>query len=111
MDSDITLSGISYSGGKVSFTVTMPSTGPDYILDYYSIKNPGKGVYTKGGTFALELNVPAGSTDSGVKWYFDDAEVTGTSVTLSTAGSHTVEAEVSLAGGKKQMVTLEIEVK
>ena len=111
VDSDITLSGISYSGGKVSFTVTMPSTGPDYILDYYSIKNPGKGVYTKGGTFALELNVPAGSTDSGVKWYFDDAEVTGTSVTLSTAGSHTVEAEVSLAGGKKQMVTLEIEVK
>ena len=110
MDSDITLSGISYSGGKASFTVSMPSTGPDYILDYYSIKNPGKGVYTAGSSFSLELNAPAGGTYTGVAWRFDGKEVTGSSVAL-TAGAHTVEAVVTLSETKRQTVVLEINVK
>ena len=110
VDSDITLSGISYAGGKASFTVSTPSTGPDYILDYYSIKNPGKGSYSAGASFALELNAPAGGTYTGVAWRFDGKEVTGSSVAL-TAGAHTVEAVVTLSDGKTQTVTLELNVK
>ncbi len=105
VDSSISLSGISYAGGQVAFTVTMPSAG----LDYYSIQNPGDGTYTAGSDFKLLLDAPEGGSYTGVKWYFDDAEVSGASVTL-TAGSHTVEAEITLSGGKKQIVTLDIKV-
>lgn len=105
VDSDITLSGISYAGRQVAFTVTVPGTG----LDYYSIDNPGKGSYQAGTTFQLQLNAPDGGSYSGVEWYFDDEKVTGTSVSL-TAGTHTVEAVISLTGGKTQTVTLEMKV-
>ena len=103
--SSISLSNIAYSGGQVSFTAKLPSAG----LDYYSIQNPGNGSYEAGSSFTLALDAPEGGSYSGVKWYFDDREVTGTSVSL-TAGSHTVEAEITLSGGKKQIVTLEIKV-
>lgn len=103
--SDVSLSNIAYTGGQVTFTAKLPSAG----LDYYSIQNPGGGVYPAGGSFTLALDAPEGSSYSEVKWYFDDKAVSGTSVSL-TAGSHTVEAEISLSGGKKQVVTLEIKV-
>ena len=110
VESDITLSGISYAGRQVAFTVSMPSTGPDYILDYYSIKNPKGGAYSKGDAFALELEAPQEGSYSALKWYYDDTEVSGTSVALSQSGHHVIEAEITLTGGKKQIVTLEIEV-
>ena len=110
MESDITLSGISYAGRQVAFTVSMPSTGPDYILDYYSIKNPKGGAYSTGDAFALELEAPQEGSYSALKWYYDDTEVSGTSVALSQSGHHVIEAEITLTGGKKQIVTLEIEV-
>lgn len=106
VESPVSLKSIAYAGGQVSFTVTMPKAG----LDFFSIRNPGGGVYQQGGSFALQLNEVEGLTYSGVKWYFDDAEVSGTSVTLSSTGSHTVEAVVTLTGGKTQTVTLEISV-
>ena len=107
VDSDITLSEISYSGGKVTFTVAGEST---YVLDYYSIQNPGGGVYAKDAAFSLKLNEPEGGSYSAVKWYYDDTEVTGASVSLTAAGWHTVEAVLTLPGGKTQTVTLDIRV-
>lgn len=103
--SDVSLSDIAFDGTQVTFTAKLPSAG----LDYFSIRNPGDGVYNAGSTFSLALDAPEGGSYSSVKWYFDDAAVSGESVSL-TAGSHVIEAEVSLAGGKKQIVTLEIKV-
>ena len=112
VDSDITLSNISYSGGKVSFTVTMPTIEPDCTagLDYYSIQNPGDGVYAQGGSFALALNDVPSRPYSAVQWYFDGVEAAGESVPLTAAGLHTVEAVITLQDGKTQTVTLELEV-
>ena len=107
VDSAISLSGITYSGGKASFTVTMPAVAGN--LKYYTIKNPGKGVYAAGDSFALELNEVADSPYSSVEWRLDGAKVTGASVTL-TAGDHTVEAVISLQDGKRQTVSLELKV-
>ncbi len=105
-DSDVSLSKIVFSGTQVIFTAKLPSAG----LDYYSIQNPGNGDYLAGSSFTLALDAPEGGSYSSVKWYFDDAEVNDPTVAL-TAGNHTVEAEISLAGGKTQTVTLEINVK
>ena len=106
VESDISLSGITYSGRKVSFTVTMPSAG----LSYYSISNPGKGNYTAGSSFALALNEVEGLQVINVEWRLDGAVVSGPSVTL-TAGAHTVEADIETPGGRRQIVTLEINAK
>ncbi len=103
--SSVSLSNIAYSGGQVSFTAKLPSTG----LDYYSIQNPGGGSYVAGSSFTLALDAPEGGSYSSVKWYFDDQVQTAASVTL-TAGSHTVAEEISLPDGKKQIVTLEMKV-
>lgn len=103
--SSMSLSNIVYDDNTVTFTAKLPSDG----LDYYSIKNPRVGTYPAGSSFALELDGPAGGSYSNVKWYFDDVEVSGPSVSLK-AGNHTVEAEITFSDGKKQIVTLEIKV-
>ena len=105
VESDISLSGITYSGRMVSFTVTIPAVASN--LKYYTVKNPGKGVYAAGTSFALELNEVADRPYSSVEWHLDGAKVTGPTVTL-TAGSHTVEAVISLQDGKRQTATLEL---
>ncbi len=107
VDSEISLSGITYANLKASFTVTMPA--PASLLNYYTIKNPGKGVYAAGASFALELNEVADRPYSSVEWRLDGTKVTGSSVAL-TAGAHTVEAVVTLSNGKRQTVVLEINV-
>ena len=91
----------------VSFTVTIPAVASN--LKYYTVKNPGKGVYAAGTSFALELNEVANRPYSSVEWHLDGAKVTGPTVTL-TAGSHTVEAVISLQDGKRQTATLELKV-
>ena len=106
VDSPLKLSNISYAGGQVTFTVTVPAAG----LDYYSIQNPGDGVYAKGGSFALALNDVPSRPYSAVQWYFDGAEVAGASVPLTAAGLHTVEAVITLQDGKSQTITLDLYV-
>ena len=103
VESSVSLSGIAYAGGQVTFHVTMPSAG----LSYYSISNPGKGSYRAGSSFALALNEVADLPYTSVEWRLDGSAVSGPSVTL-TAGAHTVEAVVSLQNGKRQVVTLEL---
>ncbi len=103
VESSVSLSGIAYADGQVTFHVTMPSAG----LSYYSISNPGKGSYRAGSSFALTLNEVADLPYTSVEWRLDGSAVSGPSVTL-TAGAHTVEAVVSLQNGKRQVVTLEL---
>ena len=106
-DSAVLLSNIRYADGQVTFRVAMPYT---YTLDYYSVKNPGKGSYTAGSTFALELNEVASRPYTKVEWRFDGTQVAGPSVTL-TAGAHCIEAVLTLQNGQRETVTLEINVK
>ena len=42
-----------------------------------------------------------------VEWYFDDEPVTGTSVTLP-AGTHVIEAHMTLTTGEEKIVELTI---
>ncbi len=106
---EYTLNDIAYAGDVVSFSVKYAAFTPH--LDFYSIKNPGKGVYALGSSFALDLHAVEGTSYDSVKWYFDGVEVKGTSVPLTAAGRHVIRAEVSLPGGKEHRVTQEIEVK
>ena len=106
VQSDISLSNIAYSANTVTFTVTVPSAE----IDYHCIANPGQGKYSLGSSFALQLTEAATRPVQSVSWYYDGAMVSGTSVTLSTAGEHTIEAVAVLQDGKAQTITLEIQV-
>lgn len=108
VESEMTLERIAYSGGQVTFSVKYTPFVP--ALDFYSIKNPGNGNYAVGEQFALQLNPVEGSSYSSVKWSFDSTVVNAASVLLKAAGSHVIEADISLDGGKRQIVTLEIRV-
>lgn len=107
VDSQVVLSDIAYSGGQVSFKAAVPSAG----LDYPVIRNPGGGTYAAGSSFALALDMPEGMTASAVRWSYDGASVSGTSLQLTQGGAHTVEADITLQGGRRMVVTLEIQVK
>ena len=100
-------SDISYSSANgLSLKVSVPS--PE--LSYPTIANPKAGVYNVGDTFQFSLDVNDAGTPVSVEWYFDDAKVAASSVQLTSAGTHTIEASVSYSGGRKQIVTLEIKV-
>lgn len=106
-DTQIKLSSIAYADGKVGFTVSgivSPS------VDYHTIANPGKGIYAAGSSFNLTLVEAEDRPVQSVSWSFDGQEVSASSVTLS-AGKHLVEAKVSLADGRTDFVTLELEAK
>lgn len=109
VEGDYALTGIQFNNNQSSFTLTkaVATSG----LDYPAISNPGKGVYTKGSSFALELleSSTAGTPES-VTWTYDGSAVSGDSVTLNQTGLHTVEATVTFAGGRKDILTLEITV-
>ena len=105
VESEISLSDISYANSQVTFNVTVPS----YDVDYNVIANPGNGVYTAGSRFSFELVESTVRIPDTVVWYYDDEPVQADSVTL-TAGSHTVEAHITLTTGLTKIVTLEIQV-
>ncbi len=103
VESEVKLSNISYSGNQVSFNAEVPSVD----LNYNVIDNPGNGVYTAGSTFQLGLVLSDAQPVSQVEWYFDDEPVTGTSVTLP-AGTHVIEAHMTLTTGEEKIVELTI---
>ena len=78
------------------------------------IANPGNGVYTAGSSFALELVTSEAQPVSTVAWYLDDEPV-GTaaapsvarSVTLA-AGTHLIEAHLTLTAGETKIVELTV---
>ena len=101
--SDIHLSNISYSNNQVTLYATLPSS----TLNYNVIANPGNGVYSAGSSFNLSLTESAAQPVSSVAWFFDDEPVSGTSVTL-TAGTHVVEAHLTLTSGETKILELNL---
>lgn len=94
---------------KIKITIgdyTTPDNGYNYIY------NPRGGIYSIGDTFALTLvettgvRVPEGN----ISWYYDDEPVSGESIILSKAGTHTVTARFKTSEGNTKVVELEITV-
>ena len=113
VDSDIVLSNISYSNNQVTLYASVPSS----TLNYNVIANPGGGVYTAGSSFNLELVQSEAQPVSSVAWYLDDEPVGGPvspsaapvpSVTL-TAGTHLIEAHLTLVNGQTKILELTIQ--
>jgi M6 family metalloprotease-like protein len=108
VDSDIRLSNISYSNNQVTLYATVPSN----TLNYNVIANPGNGVYTAGSSFALELEQSDVQPVDSVEWFVDDEPVssalTGDSVTL-TAGTHVIEARLTLTSGETKILELAVQ--
>lgn len=109
-ESDYKLSNISYSSQSQSVTLKVTAPVAETALDYPVIANPGNGVYSAGGSFTFALEESAARPSSSVVWYYDGVKQTTATKSL-TAGKHTIEAEVTLESGKKNTVTLEIQVK
>ncbi len=105
VDSDIKLSNISYSNNQVTLYATVPSS----TLNYNVIANPGNGIYSAGSSFSLELETSEAQPVSTVAWYFDDEPVSGPSVTLP-AGTHVVEAHLTLESGATKILELTLTV-
>ena len=103
VEGDITFSDIARSDGMVTLTATLPYDG----LDYNTIADAG--TYKAGDRFNFALVEVEGRQPSSVVWYSDDEPAGADSVTL-TAGAHTVEARLTYADGKQEVLTLEIEV-
>ena len=101
LESEIKLSNISYSSNTVSFYAEVPSV----TLNYNVIDNPGNGRYTAGSSFALNLVESEAQAVSSVQWYFDDEPVSASSVVLA-AGTHVVEAHLTLTSGESKIVEL-----
>lgn len=104
VESDVTLSSISYSSDVVTFTVKLPSAG----LDYPVIANPGNGVYSAGSVFKLELVEVENNPSASVSWSFDGKSVEASSVALAK-GPHTVTAAVTMKDGSSYFIELEID--
>ena len=103
VESEVKLSNIAFSSNTVSFFAEAPSVD----LNYNVIENPGNGVYTAGASFALNLIESTAQPVSSVQWYFDDEPVSGSSVPLS-AGTHVVEAHLTLTSGETKILELTI---
>ena len=103
VESSVRLSDISYSNNQVTLYASVPSN----TLSYNIIANPGNGSYAAGSSFSLELAQSDAQPVSSVAWYFDDEPVSASSVTL-TAGTHVVEAHLTLTSGETKILELTI---
>ena len=110
---NLTSTGTRTSDGDTIFDIILtvgdyeaPDTGYNYIAD------PQNGVYSEGYTFPLTLVETAGDRKPGtaISWYFDDEPVSTTSVTLTTSGTHLIEARFTTTAGKTKIVELEVNV-
>lgn len=100
---NVRLSQITYADNQVTLYAMTPSS----TLNYNVIANP-ESVYKAGDSFALTLEESAAQPVESVAWYFDDEPV-NTSVTL-TAGTHVVEAHLTLVSGEEKIVELTLNV-
>jgi M6 family metalloprotease-like protein len=112
VNSAVQLSNIAYSNNQVTLYATVPSS----TLNYNVIYNPGNGIYTAGGSFTPELEVSDAQPVSSVQWYIDD-EPLGSAVTVSpftgqtvtlTAGTHVIEAHMTLQSGGTKILELTV---
>ena len=101
----VSFSQIAYSQDVVQLHATV-STGE---LDFVTIDNPG--TYRAGGRFTFKLVRPeAVEAPASVVWFYDDEPAGAASVTL-TRGAHVIDAYLTYADGRKETLTLEIQVK
>lgn len=102
-----TLGSIAFDGSTATFDMGSGIPGTrrmSYIYD------PNAGVYSAGDVFDLVLYPSTVDAPTATEWYYDGASVGGsTSVTL-TAGSHVIEARLTLKSGATQTVELELDV-
>lgn len=103
VDSAFTFEDIAFDGTEVSLTVKKKSGDVDFNV----IADAGS--YTAGDRFTFELIEAEGRHPETVAWYFDGESVQADSVSL-TAGEHVVEARLTYADGRYEMLTLEITV-
>ena len=103
VESEMSIKGISYADNLVTLTAVLPLDG----LDYCTIADAGS--YRAGDRFSFALVCPEEiAAPASVVWFFDDEPAGADSVTL-TAGDHTIEARLTFAGGRQEILTLEIE--
>ena len=101
----IHFSDISYKNS----TVTLRAFVPTGDVDYVTIADAGS--YRAGDRFTFELVCPdSAEAPASVVWYYDDEPAGADAVTL-TAGSHTVDAQLTYSDGRHSVLTLEIKVK
>lgn len=103
VEGDVVFSRIAYTGGTVTVVVQASYDG----LTADTIADPGS--YKAGDRFVFSLNEEADERPVSVSWLFDDEPVGADSVIL-TSGAHTVEAVLTFADGRKQTLTLELDV-
>ena len=102
--SAVTFRDIAYADNLVTLQVDVPSSAVDYVTVAHA------GPYRSGDRFPFALVLPEeAEAPAAVVWSYDDEPAGADSVTL-TAGSHTVEARLTYADGRLEIVTLEIEV-
>jgi M6 family metalloprotease-like protein len=75
-----------------------------------AIADPGKGQYTAGDAFHLQMQLPEGISVSSEEWFFDGKEKTGAKSVSLPAGSHTVTAVLHYADGSTETFDLVIDV-
>lgn len=104
VESPVTFSNIAYADNVVTLKAILPVED----IDYVTIADAGS--YHAGDRFTFGLVRPEHvDAPASVVWLYDDEPAWADSVTL-TAGSHTVEARLTFADGRKDILTLEIEV-
>ena len=75
-----------------------------------AIVDPGKGNYTAGDAFQLQMELPEGLSASSSEWYYDGKEISGAKSVSLTAGAHTVTAVLHYADGSTETFDLVLNV-
>ena len=75
-----------------------------------AIADPGKGNYTAGDAFQLQMELPEGLSVSSSEWYYDGKEISGAKSVSLTAGAHTVTAVLHYADGSTETFDLVLNV-
>lgn len=75
-----------------------------------AIADPGKGDYTAGDAFQLQMELPEGLSVSSSEWLYDGKEISGAKSVSLTAGTHTVTAVLHYADGSTETFDLVLNV-
>ena len=89
---------------------TQKIVSPFNNLGVKIISNPSGGAaYALGSSFNLTFDNPqAGDEPAGIVWYYDGAAVSGSSITLSEAGYHTIRAVISYSDGGSETIEQQV---
>ena len=81
-------------------------------LEYNHISDPKLSTYELGDTLDLELITVSGERKPGsaISWFYDDEPVSGTSITFTKSGYHTIGAKFTTTSGNSKVIELEIVV-